>query len=91
MKNCLLEIANIIVSTKIGITDRERESDQSMLISIKIEFKYEPRICSTDNIDDGICYMFLINNIINLSQPKRFAINYSILSNQNYFLKYNTV
>ena len=72
MKNCLLEIANIIVSTKIGITDRERESDQSMLISIKIEFKYEPRICSTDNIDDGICYMFLINNIINFVQNSSF-------------------
>ena len=72
MKHCLLEIPNIVVSTKIGITEKEREYDQSMLISIKIEFKYEPKICSTDSIEDGICYTFLINNIVNFVQSSSF-------------------
>ncbi len=66
-----LEISGLTIDTIIGCYDYEKEAKQTIEIDIVIEFSSCPKICQTDNIDDGVCYDSMIKNIENYCENNK--------------------
>ena len=62
------------VPVKLGVSDNERSIPQNIIINITIDFKQLPLGCTSDNIQDTICYDCLCTNIVTFCQHKPFNL-----------------
>lgn len=58
-----LDVTNFRVWVSIGVSEQERYHKQPILVSVSLVFREEPKVCSTDEISDGICYAALVSLI----------------------------
>ncbi|MCK5016551.1 MAG: dihydroneopterin aldolase [Candidatus Peribacteraceae bacterium] len=68
-----IQINNLEIQTQIGVPDKERENEQRIICSIEIFFDAKPTAIS-DNINEGIDYEKVINNIQKLATKERKTI-----------------
>ena len=72
--NSTLQINKLILSINIGVTAEERATPQDIEFDISIHFNSLPKACSSDNINDTICYASLVKTIKSLCSNKEFHL-----------------
>ncbi len=61
--NYQLILNNLSLNVKLGHTEAERLSPQQVLVQIKLHFIEPPLACSTDDLQDTLCYAALSNEL----------------------------
>lgn len=84
-KNGSLLIEDIELKLKLGVTAKERQKKQKVLVSIKIDFAVLPLACVTEKISDAMCYDKLVNKVRDYCRNESFVLIEN-LCNQIFFL-----
>lgn len=74
MTKAILEINNLILLIYIGVEPYEKVNPQEIKFNIAIEFGAVPKACSSDSINDAICYDKLVNQIKDFCSNKEFNL-----------------
>ena len=88
-ENSQLSIIDYELSVHIGISAKERELKQKILVSIMINFKNFPRATITDNVNDTLCYHNICDKLKLLNDKVFSTIEY--LCQQVYNLLYEII
>ncbi len=54
--NSVISLDDLLLKINLGVTDEEMNVPQDVKVSFKIYFKEPPLACSTDNVNDTVCY-----------------------------------
>lgn len=52
----MLRVHGLEIPVRIGLTEEERRIPQAIQFDIEIQFAEKPLACSSDKIEDSICY-----------------------------------
>jgi FolB domain-containing protein len=69
-----LVLNDLKLNLYLGVTAKERQKKQPVLITIKIDFAKLPRGCKTNKIDDVVCYDDLARKIKQFCKGKKFIL-----------------
>ncbi|MDQ8039207.1 MAG: dihydroneopterin aldolase [Rickettsiella sp.] len=84
---CRLILKNLNLDVKLGQTEKERSTTQSVLVEIKLQFTEVPAACITDKLKDTFCYAVLSHKLQEFCNNRSFKL-IEFLSYQIYqFLK----
>jgi 7,8-dihydroneopterin aldolase/epimerase/oxygenase len=72
--NSTLQINKLVLPINIGVTTEERATPQDIEFNITIHFTSLPKACSSDHINDTICYASLVETIKSLCSNKEFHL-----------------
>lgn len=61
--NYTLEIKQLILKTCIGLEQQERAELQDIEFNITISFSKLPKACTSDKIEDTICYSDIVDKV----------------------------
>ncbi len=87
MTKSILEINNLVLTLKIGLTEQERSYSQEINFKIKITFNSPPQACYSDNIDDTICYERLVNLIKEFCKKNQFKLIESLAFKLHHYIQ----
>lgn len=74
LKNNKLSLNGIKIPISMGETEEERSEKQVIIIDLKMEFNNQPKACSSDELEDTICYEGVLNKIISFCENKSFKM-----------------
>lgn len=74
MTKSSLLISGLELSVHLGWPDKERLHKQLVLLDVDIWFPKPPKACTTDKLDDTLCYSKLIQTIREKTTGKRFHL-----------------
>lgn len=69
-----LLIRNLELNVNLGWRMKERKDGQAILLDILIQFPTPPAACTSDKLEDTICYAKLIDDIRNKIEIKNFRL-----------------
>jgi len=71
---CLLRVPSYKSQVKIGCTEEERQSPQTVSFSVEIKFDEMPLGCNSDSLDDTICYAEVCKALEKVATAKSFCL-----------------
>ncbi|RDI41345.1 dihydroneopterin aldolase [Aquicella lusitana] len=69
-----LQIRQLELRVHLGWPDIERQHEQTVLLDADIFFPAPPKACTTDHLDDTLCYSALINALREYLQTRKFHL-----------------
>lgn len=72
--NSILEIKKLVLPLNFGVGESERSDLQDIEFNIIIEFDSIPIACSSDKIEDALCYDQLVQEIKIFCTSKEFYL-----------------
>lgn len=69
-----LKVNDLRSDVILGVTEEEREQSQEISINLKISYLTLPNGCTTDDVNDTLCYDTLCKVIIDESQKKPYKL-----------------
>lgn len=72
--HCQLILNNLSLNVKLGHTEAERSLPQQVLVQIKLQFTEAPSACSTDNLQDTLCYATLSDELQKFCYSRSFKL-----------------
>ena len=74
MSRASLHIQDLSLWVNLGIREIEKTERQEIRLSIDMEFSKTPEACTTDKLDDTVCYHELCRKITKLVEEKSYAM-----------------
>jgi len=71
---CKLHIHSLELNVNLGWRSKERSLSQAILLDMDIHFKKPPKACTTDNLQDTMCYAKLIEEIRDKTAVKQYKL-----------------
>lgn len=69
-----LILEDLRIPVRIGCLPEERSAPQIIIVNLHISFLETPKACTSDNIEDAICYADLAKQIQNYCDGKSFNL-----------------
>lgn len=74
MYNYTLILEDLNLELYLGVTAKERNKKQIVILQIEIVFPKAPLACKTKKISHTVCYAMLIKKIQNFCKNKKFIL-----------------
>jgi dihydroneopterin aldolase len=71
---CQLRLEDISLSVKLGYSEEERSSPQRVLVQVTFQFASVPLGCTTDGLDDTLCYAMLTDKLQKFCDTRSFKL-----------------
>lgn len=70
----ILEVKQIVIPVIIGVEPEEKHKHQKIFFDIIISFNDLPTACSSDNIEDTVCYAKLADSLNEFCAKREFQV-----------------
>lgn len=74
MPNTQLHIKSLELNLNLGWRSKERSAEQAVFMDMDIRFPAPPAACSSDNLEDTVCYAKLIEIIRENTEAKQYRL-----------------